>query len=192
MKITKVGVLEPLFEKCSGDKVRIALITRQIDCYHSPFVTEAIFNIDEVVEGLKDFTHVFLISEDLAKKAICSNEIIKQHNLHKDVSSADMNDYSSVSMYWQSEIGSAKFLTANPDIQFGRVCISNTGIPIDVIVERFNSGESVDSLGADFGLCSTLIRYALIEYGRIVKPMQCYGDVKGLSNKYEHLLKDTN
>jgi uncharacterized protein (DUF433 family) len=39
----------------------------------------------------------------------------------------------------------------DPRIQFGRPCITGTGVPTKIVADRFNAGESPDSLAEDFG-----------------------------------------
>jgi uncharacterized protein (DUF433 family) len=38
----------------------------------------------------------------------------------------------------------------DPRIQFGRPCLTGTGIPVDVVLERFEAGDSIDELAADY------------------------------------------
>ncbi len=52
-------------------------------------------------------------------------------------------------------------VTIDPRIQFGRPCISGTGIPTFEVASRFNAGESYRDLAADFGRDETDIEEAV-------------------------------
>lgn len=39
----------------------------------------------------------------------------------------------------------------DPRLQFGRPCLVGTGIPVDVLVERFEAGDTIDLLAEDYG-----------------------------------------
>lgn len=43
-----------------------------------------------------------------------------------------------------------QFVMIDPRVQFGRPCITDTGIPTAVIAERFKAGETPEALAADF------------------------------------------
>jgi uncharacterized protein (DUF433 family) len=44
-----------------------------------------------------------------------------------------------------------KSVVLNPRLQFGRPCLSGTGIPTSIVAERFIAGETVEELAKDFG-----------------------------------------
>ena len=49
------------------------------------------------------------------------------------------------------EIEEPRPVTIDPRIAFGRPVLSGTGIPTEMIAERFNAGESIDELATDYG-----------------------------------------
>jgi uncharacterized protein (DUF433 family) len=57
--------------------------------------------------------------------------------------------------------GDPRRVTIDPRIQFGRPCISGTGIPTFEVASRFNAGESYRDLAADFGRDETDIEEAV-------------------------------
>lgn len=57
--------------------------------------------------------------------------------------------------------GSPRSVVIDPRIQFGRPCLSGTGIPTAAIVERFNAGEKIPSLADDYGLAPEVIEEAI-------------------------------
>jgi uncharacterized protein (DUF433 family) len=42
-------------------------------------------------------------------------------------------------------------IAIDPTIAFGRPVLSGTGIPTEVVADRFNAGETIDELAADYG-----------------------------------------
>jgi uncharacterized protein (DUF433 family) len=48
------------------------------------------------------------------------------------------------------EIEEPRPVTIDPRIAFGRPVLTGTGIPTEMIAERFNAGESIDELAADY------------------------------------------
>jgi uncharacterized protein (DUF433 family) len=40
----------------------------------------------------------------------------------------------------------------DPRVQFGRPCVSGTGVPTDVLHERFLAGEGIEEIASDYGL----------------------------------------
>ena len=49
----------------------------------------------------------------------------------------------------------------NPAVSFGRPVIANTGIPIEVVSERFLAGESIEELADDYNLSPSAIEQAI-------------------------------
>lgn len=45
-----------------------------------------------------------------------------------------------------------KGIVSNPEVAFGRACIEGTGIAIEVVVQRYNAGETKEELADDYGL----------------------------------------
>jgi uncharacterized protein (DUF433 family)/DNA-binding transcriptional MerR regulator len=54
----------------------------------------------------------------------------------------------------------------DPRIQFGRPCLLGTGVPTEVIGERFQAGETIESIAADYGVTSRQVEDA-IRYERL-------------------------
>jgi uncharacterized protein (DUF433 family) len=52
-------------------------------------------------------------------------------------------------------------VVVDPKIQFGRPCLTGTGIPTEVVAERFYAGESVEELVADYSRSRQEIEAAL-------------------------------
>ena len=49
----------------------------------------------------------------------------------------------------------------DPRVQFGRPCLLGTGVPTDVIAERYKAGESIESLVEDYGQAREHIEEAI-------------------------------
>ena len=54
-----------------------------------------------------------------------------------------------------------RMVVVDPRIHFGRPVLAGTGIPTAVIAERFDAGESVDDLVADYGRSAPEIEEAI-------------------------------
>ena len=54
----------------------------------------------------------------------------------------------------------------DPRVQFGRPCISGTGIPTDVLIQRFLGGEHIDEIAADYEIDRDRVE-AAIRYERL-------------------------
>lgn len=54
-----------------------------------------------------------------------------------------------------------KVVVIDPNISFGRPVIVGTGIPIEVLADRYKAGESVELLAEDYGCDRNLIQSAL-------------------------------
>ncbi|MFN9730786.1 MAG: DUF433 domain-containing protein, partial [Pseudomonadota bacterium] len=52
-------------------------------------------------------------------------------------------------------------IVIDPRFGFGRPVIEGSGVRIDVMVERFNSGEGIVELAADYGLTDAAIEDAI-------------------------------
>ena len=49
----------------------------------------------------------------------------------------------------------------SPLISFGRPVLANTGIPTELIADRFVAGESIEELASDYGISATAIQQAI-------------------------------
>ena len=56
-----------------------------------------------------------------------------------------------------------KTIEIDPSVQFGRPCLTGTGIPTEALYDRHTGGEAVDRLADDYGLAGERVRDA-IEY----------------------------
>lgn len=54
----------------------------------------------------------------------------------------------------------------DPRVQFGRPCLSGTGVPTEVVAERFLAGETIGSIAADYGIGPRQVEEA-IRYERL-------------------------
>jgi uncharacterized protein (DUF433 family) len=54
----------------------------------------------------------------------------------------------------------------DPRVQFGRPCVLGTGIPTEVIAERFQAGERIEDLSTDYGITDRQVEDA-IRYERL-------------------------
>ena len=61
----------------------------------------------------------------------------------------------------QGHKGDPKVVMIDPNISFGRPVIAGTGIPIEVLADRYKAGESVELLAEDYGCDLNLIQSAL-------------------------------
>lgn len=55
----------------------------------------------------------------------------------------------------------SKVVVIDPRISFGRPTLAGTGVPVDVIVERFRAGESITELVDDYGCESVAVGEAI-------------------------------
>jgi len=92
------------------------------------------FAIKEVLE-----TYLRRIDRDLNKKAIRLYPFIKK----------------------ESSQDEPKFVSIDPLISFGRPVIVGTGVPTDVIAERFYAGDSWDVLAKDYDITPQQVQQAL-------------------------------
>lgn len=60
----------------------------------------------------------------------------------------------------------ARAVVIDPRVQFGRPCLRGTGIPTDVIIDRFLASETIESLAADYGIEPRQVEEA-IRYERL-------------------------
>ena len=56
----------------------------------------------------------------------------------------------------------SKHLMIHTRISFGRLVIAGTGIPVDVLAERYNGGESIESIARDYGCEEEKITEAIL------------------------------
>ncbi len=61
-----------------------------------------------------------------------------------------------------------RLISVDPRVQFGRPCLSGTGIPTAVVAERFVAGESMDSLVADYRIPQEQIEEAVRYESRLL------------------------
>lgn len=52
-------------------------------------------------------------------------------------------------------------ITINKSVQFGRPCIADTGIPTEIVYERYQAGETVATLAWDYGMSVNQILAAI-------------------------------
>lgn len=57
---------------------------------------------------------------------------------------------------------SAKILTIDPAVSFGRPTITGTGIPIHVVTELYDAGDSIEDIAEDYGCSSEQIEAAIL------------------------------
>ena len=55
----------------------------------------------------------------------------------------------------------ARAVVIDPMLKFGRPCISGTGIPTDIIAGRFQAGDTIEEIAADYGRPATDIEEAI-------------------------------
>ena len=55
----------------------------------------------------------------------------------------------------------SRFVVIDPRVQFGRPCITGTGIPTNIIAERYKAGDSIAYLAEDYGRKPSEIEEAL-------------------------------
>lgn len=68
----------------------------------------------------------------------------------------------------ESILHDARTVVIDPRIQYGRPCIAGTGVPTDVVAQRFFAGEGMESLAADYGIPQQQIEDA-IRYERTAR-----------------------
>jgi uncharacterized protein (DUF433 family) len=68
--------------------------------------------------------------------------------------------------FTRHEVGGPTAVEVNPRIQFGRPCLTGSGIPVDVILDRYLAGDSVLDLASDYGQPPQAIEEA-IRYGLV-------------------------
>lgn len=59
------------------------------------------------------------------------------------------------------ESGEPKFIEINPDVAFGRPVLIDTGIPVDVLIDRYKAGDSSASLADDYNCTTDMIEEVL-------------------------------
>ena len=52
-------------------------------------------------------------------------------------------------------------VVVDPRVQFGRPCLQGTGIPTEVLMERFMAGEPIDDIASDYGVDRSMIEAAI-------------------------------
>lgn len=57
--------------------------------------------------------------------------------------------------------GERRLIVIDPAIRFGRPVVTGTSVPVEMIVERFDAGDSIDALAADYVLSKEQIEEAL-------------------------------
>jgi uncharacterized protein (DUF433 family) len=55
----------------------------------------------------------------------------------------------------------ARVVVVDPRVQFGRPCVSGTGVPTDVVLERFLAGEPIGDIAADYDVERELVEGAI-------------------------------
>lgn len=64
------------------------------------------------------------------------------------------------------EANSPRLVSIDPRLNFGKPCISGTDIPTSIIAERFDAGDLLDDLAADYGRPKIEIEEAIRYEGR--------------------------
>jgi uncharacterized protein (DUF433 family) len=62
---------------------------------------------------------------------------------------------------WRRDYREAREVEIDPHRAFGRMVIASTGIPTEIIAERFEAGESIDALATDYRIQPAQIEAAL-------------------------------
>lgn len=74
-----------------------------------------------------------------------------------------------------------EYISQNPEIGFGRTCIAGTGIPTEIISERFQAGESITELSIDYGkhfnAIEAAVRFELAEKSQLKVIAEKLGDM---------------
>jgi uncharacterized protein (DUF433 family) len=63
---------------------------------------------------------------------------------------------------WLNDPKEPHHVEINADRGFGRLVITGTSIPTEVIAQRFRAGEYIDALAKDFGLSAAQVQHALM------------------------------
>jgi uncharacterized protein (DUF433 family) len=64
--------------------------------------------------------------------------------------------------FTRTQIGnSPKTVAIDPRVQFGRPCLTGTGIPTAILLERYKAGDSIHLLAEDYGVPPSAIEEAL-------------------------------
>jgi uncharacterized protein (DUF433 family) len=62
---------------------------------------------------------------------------------------------------WANDLAEPRHVEVDPQRAFGRLVVAGTGVPTDVVAERFRAGDSVDHLAEDYGLARDKVEAAL-------------------------------
>jgi uncharacterized protein (DUF433 family) len=62
---------------------------------------------------------------------------------------------------WANDLAEPRHVEVDPTRAFGRLVVAGTGIPTEVVAERFRSGDSVDHLVEDYQLARDKVEAAL-------------------------------
>lgn len=61
----------------------------------------------------------------------------------------------------RKKAASSRVVMIDPRISFGRPCLAGTGIPIEILAERFRAGDTVDELAEDYARAKEEIAQAI-------------------------------
>lgn len=70
---------------------------------------------------------------------------------------------------WDEDLDAATPVMIDPKISFGRPVVAGTGIPTAVIAERFQGGEGIEELAADYGMAVDQVQEAIRRETALVK-----------------------
>jgi uncharacterized protein (DUF433 family) len=62
---------------------------------------------------------------------------------------------------WLLDPKEPRAFEVDPDRSFGRLVLIGTGVPTEMVAQRFRAGESIESIAGDFGMPPARIEQAL-------------------------------
>ena len=131
--------------KVSLQRVRKALayVTDHLGV-ERPLVRQTFYTdgADLFVEGFSELVNVSAAGQMALRKLLiaCLQRI-----------GADEDGLASLLHPWRLQPDEPKFVEINPKLSFGKLLITGTGIPTEVVAERFWAGDSVSHLVGDYG-----------------------------------------
>jgi uncharacterized protein (DUF433 family) len=72
---------------------------------------------------------------------------------------------------------SPRLIVIDPQVRFGRPTVARTGMPVDVLFERYQAGDSVATLAEDYDLTTDEVEEA-IRYATTPQPAQIQNPVR--------------
>lgn len=106
---------------------------------------------------IEDFNHLVNVSR---KGQLAIKRTLKAYlsQIERDDKGKPLRIYPLPDLYGNN----STFLAIDFHIAFGRRIITETGIPVDAILERFNAGESIESISNDYGCEQEQIEKAIL------------------------------